>query len=92
MRKASNSTTSGTSIDPDTVRSQPLIKEMITGVYSDVFEGLVKYSGPPYKFRIKEDAVPAKHRTRKVPVHLQEAFHEEIRRLVKIDVLEPVKE
>ena len=89
---ASNSTTPRTSINPDTVRSQPLTKEMVTGIYSDVFEGLGKFPGPPYKFRIKEDAVPAKHRTRKVPVHLQEAFHEEIKRLVKIDVLEPVKE
>ena len=32
------------------------------------------------------------HRPRKVPVHLQEAFHEEVERLVKIDVLEPVTE
>ena len=27
-----------------------------------------------------------------MPVHLEEAFHEEIARLVKIDVLEPVTE
>ena len=38
------------------------------------------------------DAVPAKHRPRKVPVHLQDAFHEEVERLVKIDVLEKVTE
>ena len=38
------------------------------------------------------DAVPAKHRPRRVPVHLQDAFHEEVERLVKIDVLEKVTE
>ena len=33
-----------------------------------------------------------KHRPRKLPVHLQDAFHEEVQQLVKIDVLEPVTE
>ena len=60
--------------------------------YADVFQGLGKFPGEPYKLRLKPDAVPAKHRPRKVPVHLQEAFHEEVERLVKIDVLEPVTE
>ena len=41
---------------------------------------------------MKPDAVPAKHRPRRVPVHLQEAFHEEVEQLVKIDVLEKVTE
>ena len=41
---------------------------------------------------MKPDAVPVKHRPRKVPVHLQDAFHEEVERLVKIDVLEKVTE
>ena len=36
--------------------------------------------------------IPAQHRPQKVPVHLEEAFHEEISRLCKIDVLEPVKD
>ena len=36
--------------------------------------------------------IPARHRPRKVPVHLEEAFHEEISGLCKIDVLEPVKD
>ena len=41
---------------------------------------------------MKPDAVPAKHRPRRVPVHLQDAYHEEVERLVKIDVLEKVTE
>ena len=33
-----------------------------------------------------------KHRPRKMPVHLEETFHEEVARLVKIEVLEAVTE
>ena len=53
---------------------------------------MVNSQEKPYKLRLKPDAVPAKHRPRKVPVHLQDAFHEEVERLVKIDVLEKVTE
>ena len=70
----------------------PLTQEKVESTYADVFQGLGKFPGEPYKLRLKPDAVPAKHRPRKVPVHLQEAFHEEVERLVKIDVLEPVTE
>ena len=56
------------------------------------FKVLANFQEEPYKLRLKPDAVPAKHRPRKVPVHLQEAFHEEVEQLVKIDVLEPVTE
>ena len=65
----------------------PLTQEKVETTYADVFQGLGKFPGEPYKLRLKPDAVPAKHRPRKVPVHLQDAFHEEVERLVKIDVL-----
>ena len=70
----------------------PLTQEKVEITYADVFQGLGKFPGEPYKLRLKPDAVPAKHRPRKVPVHLQDAFHEEVERLVKIDVLEKVTE
>ena len=56
----------------------PLTQEKVESTYADVFQGLGKFSGDPYKLRLKLDAVPAKHRPRKVPVHLQDAFHEEV--------------
>ena len=56
----------------------PLTQEKVESTYADVFQGLGKFSGEPYKLRLKPDAVPAKHRPRKVPVHLQDAFHEEV--------------
>ena len=70
----------------------PLTQDKVETTYADVFQGLGKFPGEPYKLRLKPDAVPAKHRPRKVPVHLQDAFHEEAERLVKIDVLEKVTE
>ena len=69
-----------------------LTQEKVESTYADVFQGLGKFPGEPYKLRLKPDAVPVKHRPRKVPVHLQDAFHEEVERLVKIDVLEKVTE
>ena len=56
----------------------PLTQEKVESTYADVFQGLGKFPGDPYKLRLKPDAVPAKHRPRKVPVHLQDAFHEEV--------------
>ena len=55
----------------------PLTQEKVESTYADVFKGLGKFP-EPYKLRLKPDAVPAKHRPRKVPVHLQDAFHEEV--------------
>ena len=57
-----------------------------------MFEGLGTFPGEPYKLKLKPNAVPAKHRPRKVPVHLQEEFHSEVKKLVEMDMLEPVTE
>ena len=56
----------------------PLTQEKVESTYADIFQGLGKFPGEPYKLRLKPDAVPAKHRPRRVPVHLQDAFHEEV--------------
>ena len=56
----------------------PLTQEKVETTYADVFQGLGKFPGEPYKLRLKPDVVPAKHRPRSVPVHLQDAFHEEV--------------
>ena len=60
------------------VTDLPLTQDKVETTYADVFQGLGKFPGEPYKLRLKPDAVPAKHRPRRVPVHLQDAFHEEI--------------
>ena len=61
-------------------------------VYSDVFTGIGKFPGMPYKFQLKENVKPARHAPRKVPIHLQDAFHREIRNLEKLGILEETKD
>ena len=73
------------------MRKSPLTKQKILDVYADVSEGLGTFPGKPYKFKLKENSVPARHAPRKVPIHLQDDFHQEINDLVKQGVLEKVE-
>ena len=80
------------SISKDQLKGAPLRKEDILETYIDVFTGIGKFPGPPYKFKLKPNAKLARHAPRRVPIHLQEAFHQEIRNLEHLGILEPVKE
>ena len=80
------------SISQNQLKDCPVTKEHILHVYSDVFTGIGKFPGPPYKFQLKDDAKPARHAPRKVPIHLQDAFHREIRNLEKLGILEETKD
>ena len=70
----------------------PLTKQDILSQYFSCFEGIGHFPGNPYKFHIKPDHKTARHAPRKVPVHLETAFKEEIESLVKQGILEEVKE
>ena len=70
----------------------PLTKQDILSQYSSCFEGIGHFPGDPYKFHLKPDYKLARHAPRKVPVHLEAAFKEEIDSLVKQGILEEVKE
>ena len=65
----------------------PLTKQDILDTYSDVFTRIGKFPGLPYKFQLKPNAKPTRHAPRKVPIHLQDAFHEEIRNLEQLGIL-----
>ena len=58
----------------DELQGAPLTKAKILDVYSDVFTGIGKFPGKPYKFQLKENAKPTRHAPRKVPIHLQDVF------------------
>ena len=60
----------------------PLTKQDILSQYSSCFEGIGYFPGDPYRFHLKPDYKPARHAPRKVPVHLEAAFKEEINSLV----------
>ena len=70
----------------------PLTKQEILSQYCGCFEGIGCFPGDPYRFHLKPDHKPARHAPRKVPVHLEAAFKEEIQSLVKQGILEEVKE
>ena len=70
----------------------PLTKQDILSQYSGCFEGIGHFPGDLYKFHLKPYHKPARHAPRKVPVHLETAFKEEIESLVKQGILEEVKE
>ena len=53
---------------------------------------LESFPGLPYKFQLKPNAKPTRHAPRKVPIHLQDAFHEEIRNLEALGILEETKD
>ena len=76
-RKLSNNSTKH-SITREQLQGGPLTKQDILETYADVFTGIGKFPGLPYKFQLKLNAKPARHAPRKVPIHLQDAFHEEI--------------
>ena len=61
-------------------------------MYVDVFTRIWKFPGPPYKFQLKPNAKSARHAPRKVPIHLQESFHKEIRNLEALGILEETKD
>ena len=63
------------SLYKEQLQGMPLRKQDILRVYSDVFTGIGKLPGPPYKFQLKPNAKLARHAPRQVLVHLQEAFH-----------------
>ena len=70
----------------------PLTKQDILSQYSGRFEGIGCFPGYPYpyKFHLKPKYKPAHHAPRKVPIHLES--EEEIESLVKLGILEEVKE
>ena len=78
MQNSPVSSDQGSNNQSLSIADLPLTQEKVESTYADMFQGLGKFPGEPYKLRLKPDAVPAKHRPRKVPVHLQEAFHEEV--------------
>ena len=69
-----------------------MTKQDILDVYADVFTRIGKFPGLPYKFQLKPNGKPTRHAPGKVPIHLQEAFHEEIRNLEALGILQETKD
>ena len=80
------------SINRKQLQCGPLTKQDILETYADIFTRIGKFPGLPYKFQLKPNAKPTRHAPRKVPIHLQNVFHEEIRNLEALGILEGTKD
>ena len=80
------------SISKGQLQGGPLKKHDILKTYADVFTGIGKFPGLPYKFQLKPNAKPTRHAPRKVAILLQDVFHEEIRNLEVLGILEEIKD
>ena len=67
-------------------------KEQILQSCSDVFEGIGHFPGTPYHIQIDQSVTPKQTPCRPFPVHLKEAFQQEIDKMLKAGVLKPVHE
>ena len=90
-KKLSNNSTK-CSITREQLQGSPLTKQDILETYADIFTRIGKFPGLPYKFQLKPNAQPTRHAPRKVPIHLQDDFHEEIRNLEQLGILEETKD
>ena len=76
----------------DFCEQTPLMKQDILSHYSCCFEGIGCFAGELYKFHLKAEHKSARHAPRKVLIHLEAALKEEDKSLVKLSILEEVKE
>ena len=66
-------------------------KEQILKYYPDVFEGISKFPGPPYHIQLDPGVSPKQTSCHPLPVHLKEAFQQEVNKMLQVGGLQPVK-
>ena len=60
--------------------------------YSNVFDGIGRFPGPPYHIQLDPSVTPKQTPCCPIPVHLKEAFKEEEDKMLQAGVLKPVHE
>ena len=67
-------------------------KEQMLARFPDVFKGIGKFLGKPYKIQLDPNVPPKWTPCRPIPIHLKEAFKTEIDKMLKAGILKPVQE
>ena len=67
-------------------------KEQILKYYPDVFVGNGNFPGPPYHIQVDPGVPPKQTPCHLIPVHLKEAFQQEVNKMLQVGVLKPVQE
>ena len=65
-------------------------KNEILDAYSDVFDGIGCFPGPPYYIQVNPSVTPKQTPHQPIPVHLKESFKEEVDKMLQVGVLKPV--
>ena len=73
-----------------TVTKMVTSKEQILYEYPDVFEGIVSFPGPPYHIQLDPSVTPKQTPCHPIPVHLKEAFKQEVDNMLQAGELKPV--
>ena len=80
---------------PDTKELVPKLvtsREHILQSCPDVFDGIGCLPGLPYHIQIDQSVTPKQTPCRLIPVHLKEAFQQEIDKMLKVGILKPAHE
>ena len=67
-------------------------KQQILHNYPDVFDGIGRLPGPPYHIQLDSSIAPKQTPCQPIPVHLKEAFKQEVDKMLQVGVLKPVHE
>ena len=67
-------------------------KEQIISNYSDIFEGIGRFPGPPYHIQVNPNNILKQTPCWPVPIHPKEAFKKEIDKMLQAGIITPVKE
>ena len=67
-------------------------QKQILHKYSDVFQGIGKFLGPPYHIQVNPKVTPKQMPCRPIPIHLKDVFQKEINQMLQAGVLLPVNE
>ena len=67
-------------------------KEQILQCYPHVFDGIGCFPGPPYHLQLDPNVTPKQTPCQPIPVHLKEAFKQEINKMLKVGIQKPVPE
>ena len=65
-------------------------KDQILAAYSDVFDGIECFPGPPYHIQVDPSITLKQTHCQPVPVHLKESFQQDIDKKLQAGVLKPV--
>ena len=67
-------------------------KEQILQSYLDVFDGIGCFPGLPYHIQLDPDVTTKQTSCKPIPVHLKDAFKQQIDKMLKMEVLKPAIE